>query len=201
MTATVPRVVEAHAATHGDRLAIMAGGRNVDYRQLNMGANAVARSLMAQGFRRGSHACVRMPRSTDLAVVLLAILKAGGSYTWIDPEQSVAACPEGVSIVVPGIGTGNGFQFVDLASVLGHDVPASPNLPIVTRPGDIACVVEKVGVSVTKIPHETITGLGNRTAASWTSWTGEAGALDLWAALMTGATAVIEEPVLHVAAA
>jgi len=201
MTATVPRVIEAHAASHGDRLAVVSAGRGVDYRQLNMGANAVARGLMAQGFRRGGHACVRMPRGADLAVVLLAILKAGGSYTWIDPEQSSADCPEGVSIAVAGIGERRDYQLVNLTPLLGHDVPASPNLPIVTRPGDVACVLEKVGVAQTNIAHEMITGLGTPAVPRWTRWEGQAGALDLWAALVTGATAVIEETVLQGAAA
>ena len=200
-TATISRVIEGHAATHGDSLAIVYGGHGIDYRQLNMGANTVARSLIAQGFRRGGHASVRMARSTDLAVILLAILKAGGSYTWIDPEQSAAGCPDGVSISVAGIGARDDYQFVDLTPVLTHDAPASPNLPILTRPGDIACVLEKVGVPATKIPHEMITGLRHGAGPSWTRWTGEAGALDLWAALVTGTTAVIEESGLHVAAA
>ena len=41
----------------------------------------MARQLMAAGFRRGMRAQVKMAPSVNLAVVLLAILKAGGCYS------------------------------------------------------------------------------------------------------------------------
>ena len=72
----IHRVIEQHAVTRGELMAIVDRDRSCSYRDLNYRANALARRLHAHGFRRGGHACVRLPRGINLATTLLAILKA-----------------------------------------------------------------------------------------------------------------------------
>src|SRR5688572_3058545 len=96
----IHRFVEQHAAGRGDAVAVVDAERSVTYRELNQRANAVARHLMTGGFRRGAHAVVAMPCSADLAIVLLAVLKAGGSYAWIDKRKPGGDLLTEVSIVV-----------------------------------------------------------------------------------------------------
>ena len=55
----VHRIIEANAAKSGDLPAIADTHITLSYRELNLRANAVARHLMANGFRRGSLATVR----------------------------------------------------------------------------------------------------------------------------------------------
>jgi hypothetical protein len=81
------------------------------------------------------------------------------------------------------------YRALVLSSCLAHDAHPSPNLPVLTRPSDIACVLHgRGGAPEILVPHATITSLQNR-AVPTSMWTGEPGALDLWLMLMTGATA------------
>ena len=80
------RLIERHAATNGDALAVIDGESSCSYRELNAAANVLARRLIAAGFRHGMRADVPMAPSVDLAVTLLAILKAGGCYTVGDTD-------------------------------------------------------------------------------------------------------------------
>ena len=193
----VHRVIEHHAATRGDLVAIADRDRSCSYRQLNHGANAVARHFMARGFRRGAHACVRMPRGIDLGTILLAILKAGGSYTWSDPEREVTDAassfgPAGVSIATGVDGAETRYLHLDVTSVLAAPVAGCPNLPIMTRDTDVACILQNNGAADVLVPHATITALRSRAVTHPTRWTGEPGAFELWMALMAGTTALVE---------
>lgn len=210
---SIHRVIEEHAAARGGGVAITDGAKTLTYRSLNLSANVVARRLMASGLRRGRHAWVRMPCGADLACVLLAVLKAGGSYTWLadagGPEgpsrRLQEGFPEGVSIEV-GV-DGDEVQYRHVGSgtlVAGADVPASPNLPVLTRGGDIACVLRnEEGNPLVLVPHEALTTLRLPEAVTGHTaiWTGEPGALDLWLALMSGTTAAVEPGIARPAAA
>ena len=94
-TRAIHRIIEQHAAVRGDAPALLGDGRMLSYRDLNQRANAVARCLLAHGFRRGATALINMPRSFDLAVICLGVLKAGGAYAWLDCDPS---WPRGISI-------------------------------------------------------------------------------------------------------
>ena len=204
-TPAVHRIIEQHAALQGSAVAISDGDRAVTYRDLNYAANALARRLQASGFRRGTHAIVTMPAGIDLAVTLLAILKMGGCYTWNEPAP-FAEVPPGVSFLA-GTGAHSGcrdearYLHLDLASALAEPVACSPNLPIVTRATDTACVLPNGdGSPAALLPHATIAALRTRAIPHPTSWAAEPGALDLWMALMAGRTAVVESRAAAVAA-
>jgi hypothetical protein len=198
---SIHRVIELHAVSSGDFVAIADRKRSCSYRELNYAANAIARHLIASGFRRGRHAVVTMPRGIELATTLLAVLKAGGSYTWVDPERVPSAGPAGASIAIDGDASETRYLYLDLTRVLGEHVSCCPNLPILTRHTDVACVLQENGASAVMVPHATITALRSRAVTHPTRWTGEAGAFDLWMALMAGTTAVVEDQTAAFAAA
>jgi non-ribosomal peptide synthetase component F len=199
-TAAIHRLVEQQASLHGDAPALLEGDRARSYRHLNYAANALARRLLASGFRRSSHATVSMPLGIDLAVVLLAILKAGGSYTWAAPDSGMAV-PPGLSFSTDSRGGDARYLHLDIGSVLTEPVSACPNLPIVTRGSDVACILQEAdGSPVVMVPHATIASLRPPALPQQTPWMGDAGAFDLWIALMTGTTAVVESHPAAVAA-
>ena len=202
-TEAVHRVIEQHAALRGDLIAIADRDRSCSYRELNVKGNAVARQLIAAGFRRGGHVSVRMPRGIDLAVVLLATLKAGGSYAWTDSERSESPEPTGVSISVGCNAVETRHLHLELTAALAEPCSCSPNLPILTRGSDIACVLADCanGMAPVMVPHATITALRARAVTHPTPWTGEPGAFDLWMALMAGTTAVVEGQAAGIVAA
>ena len=188
MTCTVHRLIERHAAIKGDAIAVIDGESSCSYRELNAAANVMARRLMAAGFRRGMHAQVRMTPSVDLAVVLLAILKAGGCYTWIDDQPAALRREPAIRI--------DEWEHWELpiGEVPAHGV-CGANLPVVTRETEIACVLDsQSGGGSIAVPHATIVAMTAMASSPGRSaWAGETGAFDLWVALMTGATAVVDE--------
>ena len=181
---SVHRIIELHAATNGDVPAVIDAASSCSYRELNAAANVLARKLMAAGLRRGMRARVSMPPSPDLAVFLLAILKAGGCYTWSDSDH------ESISLRIEE--SPNQWRDVDISDVALAGLATGPNLPVVARENDIACVLDReAGNRAIAVPHATIISMANCAADNQSPWVGESGAFDLWAALMNGATAVV----------
>lgn len=179
MLRAIHRLIEGHVTTNGEAVAVVEGDRCCSYRELNAAANAFARRLITSGFRRGMRADVRMIPSVDLAVVLLAILKTGGCYRWshATPPFQIATGDESLSLPVDHIPVKVGC--------------GGPNLPVVTRETDIACVLDRAaGEDSIAVPHATIIAMAPRATTGRSPWAGEPGAFDLWAALLCGATAV-----------
>ena len=187
----IHRLVEEHAARSGKTIAIEDCDRRVSYGELNTAANILARRLMAGGFRRGMHADVRVCPSVDLAVILLGILKAGGRYTWCDAEP----LPAGGEHVIRVINSPEEPWEIRLGDVMPGDLRCAPNLPVVTRDTDIACMLERGGGQAPiAVPHATVLALKSHSVGDQSPWTGEPGAFDLWIPLMCGTTAVVSEP-------
>ncbi|MFF7729527.1 amino acid adenylation domain-containing protein [Streptomyces sp. NPDC008001] len=76
--------VEARAARTPHATALVCGPETLTYAELNARANRLARHLATLGVRPGTLAAVALPRSTELVVALLAVLKAGGAYLPLD---------------------------------------------------------------------------------------------------------------------
>lgn len=191
MCNSVHRLVEQQAAQRPDAIAIADGPREFTYRELNQRANVLARRLTESGLTRGSLARVNMARGADLAIVLLAVLKAGACYAWVEPGS-----PEDVD-GLPTFCVIHGFEHeqdrylaLNIHDALEASVAKSgPNLPVLTRGTDVACVLpDPQGRPHVLVPHATIVSLQQAPVARVVSWQHGAGALDLWLALMSGAT-------------
>lgn len=189
----------------GDAVAVVETTRSLTYRELNQRANAVARRLIAHGFRRGRHAFVVMPLGVDLAVMLLAVLKVGGCYSWIDGQGGCSPYPTGVSI---SLGREEGqekyqeekYQYVDVTCCLRAPTQASPNLPVLTRGSDTACVLmDREGAAAIRVSHDTVVSFGQHAGEAATTAI-DSGAFAMWMVLMTGRTVTLE-PSIQVAAA
>jgi hypothetical protein len=183
----VHRIVESQAALRGNEVALIGVGDMMTYRELNQRANALARHLIDLGLRRGSRAVVKMERRPELAVTLLAVLKAGAAYTWLDVVGG-DGWPVGISLVRDGRGIQEAHAVIDIRQAIDASSRPAPNLPIVIRGHDIACVMpERNGLPGVLVPHSTIAALQSHPlpALPRSSW--YAGALDLWIPLMAGA--------------
>ncbi|MGZ3458788.1 MAG: amino acid adenylation domain-containing protein, partial [Archangium sp.] len=82
----VHTLVEAQALRAPDALAVQLGQESLTYRQLDARANQLAHHLHSLGVRRGALVGLCLPRSPDMVVALLAILKAGAAYVPLDPS-------------------------------------------------------------------------------------------------------------------
>ena len=76
---------EAQVERRPDESAVSGEGVDLTYRELNERANRLARRLRSLGVRWDVPVGVCADRSADVAVALLAVLKAGGSYIPLDP--------------------------------------------------------------------------------------------------------------------
>jgi non-ribosomal peptide synthetase component F len=201
LNAAVHRLVERHAAIRGDEIALIDGSGTLTYRELNQRANALARHLIETGLRRGSHVVVRMDRSPELAIVLLAVLKAGAAYSWFDRFDE-CEWPEGVTIAGVADDGAPTQRVIDLQELLDRSGYMHPNLPILTRGSDIACVLPgRDGLPAVMVPHATITSLRSHPVPQPARWSMEPAALDLWLPLMAGATVTLSKPDRDTAAA
>lgn len=82
---TLPELFEAQVARTPDRIAVAAAEVSLTYHELNSRANQVARMLIRSGVATESVVGLLLPRSADLVVAMLGVLKAGAAYLPIDP--------------------------------------------------------------------------------------------------------------------
>ncbi|WP_380281982.1 amino acid adenylation domain-containing protein [Kitasatospora purpeofusca] len=87
---TLTALLADTARAHPDRPALEFEGRTVDYRELDERATGLARRLRALGVGPDDRVAVCLEQSPELAVALVAVLKAGGAYLPLDPEQPPA---------------------------------------------------------------------------------------------------------------
>ncbi|NVJ28820.1 AMP-binding protein, partial [Myxococcus sp. AM011] len=89
-TSAYPRDASIHslfaqqAARSPDAVAVVSGEESLSYAQLDSRSNQLAHYLRSLGVLPGSRVAVRLDRSADLIVSLLAILKAGAAYVPLD---------------------------------------------------------------------------------------------------------------------
>ncbi|MGE5756703.1 MAG: non-ribosomal peptide synthetase, partial [Planctomycetaceae bacterium] len=81
----VHRLFEAQVERTPDAIAVVSEDQALTYRQFNARANQLAHELRARGVVPGRLVAIGLPRSLDLAVGLLGILKAGGAFVPLDP--------------------------------------------------------------------------------------------------------------------
>jgi len=79
-------VFEDQVARRPDAVALLSDNATLNYRELNARANALARLLMREGIGPERIVALALPRSVELIVALLAVVKAGGAYLPLAPD-------------------------------------------------------------------------------------------------------------------
>ncbi|MFD8009967.1 amino acid adenylation domain-containing protein [Streptomyces sp. NPDC058955] len=85
-TGVLPEAFEARARRFPERTAVTCEGEALAYGELNARANRLARRLIRAGAGPDRHVALALPRSHDLVVALLAVLKSGAAYVPVDPD-------------------------------------------------------------------------------------------------------------------
>ncbi|MBW8485474.1 non-ribosomal peptide synthetase [Actinomadura parmotrematis] len=84
--ATIPALFEAQAAARPDAPAVTFEDRTLTYAEVNAEANRLARYLAAREIGAEDFVALALPRSAELVVAILAVLKAGAAYVPVDPD-------------------------------------------------------------------------------------------------------------------
>ncbi len=125
---TLPSLFEAQVRRTPDNLAFIFGDDRYSYSELDIAANRVARLLLARGIGPESIVGLLLPRSPQLLIALLGIVKAGAAYLPMDPDYPSARLismlkDSGVAQVLTTSDLCKQLQLSTLAPCMLLDVP------------------------------------------------------------------------------
>src|SRR5690606_23146738 len=154
--AVVPDLFEAQAARTPDAPAVTHGDLTLTYRELDERANRLAHHLIGRGVGPEDFVALALPRTADLVVAALAVLKAGAAYQPVDLdypsgriaymlEDAAPACVITTSDAdLPGAAPRTAL---DALGPAGHPAPAPADADRVRplRPGNAAYVIYTSG--------------------------------------------------------
>ncbi|MFE7756462.1 non-ribosomal peptide synthetase [Streptomyces sp. NPDC057429] len=174
----LPDLFQLRAARTPHAPAVRSGGQELTYAELNTRANRLAHHLIACGIGPERLVGVQLPRSADLVVALLGVLKAGAAYVPMDsdsPAERTAFIVQdtGLDLVLgeraAQRGAGGGPETLTVAGAVAaaeaaglpaHD-PAGADRTAPLRPENLAYVIYTSGSTgrpkgVT-VQHDTLT--------------------------------------------
>ncbi|WP_281893155.1 non-ribosomal peptide synthetase [Phytohabitans aurantiacus] len=83
--ALLPALFAAQVARTPGAVAVTCGDRSLTYAELDIAANRLAHRLVADGAGPEQVVALAMPRTVELVVAILGVLKAGAAYLPVDP--------------------------------------------------------------------------------------------------------------------
>ncbi|WP_441338480.1 non-ribosomal peptide synthetase [Micromonospora sp. NBS 11-29] len=130
---TLVDLFAAQVAANPDRPAVTFGGTTLDYATLDARANRLAHRLRRAGVGPDVPVAVCLPRSHELPVTLLGVLKAGSAYVPVDPEypvqrQRYVLAHSGATVLVTDAGRTERFDdFAGTVVRAGADAAGEPD--------------------------------------------------------------------------
>ena len=100
---TIVQMVEARVDQSPDALALVCEGERLTYRDFNQRANQLARHLVALGVTADVPVALFLERTADSVVSILAILKAGGCFVPLNPQDPPTRIANTLSVARPPI--------------------------------------------------------------------------------------------------
>ncbi|MBL7260318.1 AMP-binding protein [Actinoplanes sp. LDG1-01] len=211
--ATVTELFARQVARDPEGIAIVSGDAVVSYRDLDERSDRVAASLRGRHVGAETVVAILLPRSVDLAVALLGVVKAGGAYLAIDPgrpadeiKARLGAASAGVLIVAAETAAETAVETEATTLLLGDlsTGATADDLPVPVRPDNAAAVLTGSGPvdagAPLMITHRNLSryvldrhrpGLGAGTTLWHCSPAADALAFELWAPLLLGGQVVV----------
>lgn len=219
---TVPQLFARQVERDPEAIALVSGELAVSYRELDERSDRVAAALRRRNVGTETVVAVALPRSVELAVALLGVVKAGGAYLPVDPAaaaQSVAALIGAASasalltdaatagLLAPGPDVPV-IVFDDIAAEpAGQDADTAPGTPLVAHQDSLLAVLydsgttrSGTGVGVTHRNMERFVldphwrGADRGTVLWHAPHTADALALEVWTPLLNGGRVAIAPP-------
>ncbi|MFE2585009.1 amino acid adenylation domain-containing protein, partial [Streptomyces sp. NPDC059378] len=137
--ATLPALFEAQVRATPDAPAVVFEDTVLTYRELNRRANRLAHALIARGVGPERVVALRLPRSAELVVAVLAVLKTGAAYLPVDPDYPAARIAYMLDDARPAV------VLDDLAAVTPHGEPPEHDPAVAVDPRHPAYVIYTSG--------------------------------------------------------
>ena len=99
----VHQLVEAQVARTPEAPAVVCGDAVLTYAELNARANQVAAALRARGVGPGAYVPLLMPGGIEVAIGMLAVMKAGAAFVPLDLDWPVERIRGALSQLPPGV--------------------------------------------------------------------------------------------------
>src|SRR5581483_4573346 len=130
----LPQLFEAQVARAPDAIALQDAQAQVTYDWLNRRANQLAHALRAEGVGPEVRVGGCLPRSLDLVIAILAILKAAGAYVPLAPEEPAERLAVLLRDARPAVLIGQEAQAARLTALCARLAPEqSPRLRCLPR--------------------------------------------------------------------
>src|SRR5437016_458928 len=84
---TLADIFRASAKKFPDKTALIFGVQNLSYKELDIWSDAIAAILYSRGIGPGSKVGLWYPRSLELHIAILGIIKAGAAYVPLDRDM------------------------------------------------------------------------------------------------------------------
>jgi amino acid adenylation domain-containing protein len=136
----MPELFARQAARTPDAPAVRFEDQQLSYAELNQRANRLARLLIARGAGPERFVTIAMPRSPDMIVALLAVLKTGGAYVPVDPAYP----PERIAYMLRETSPVAVLTTAEVAATLPGRLP----LLVLDNPGTAAKLARLAGKDV-----------------------------------------------------
>jgi hypothetical protein len=118
---TLPELFQTRAAADPDAVAVVDGETALTYGELNEQANRLAQLLTVNGAGPEHIVALALPRSVDLVVAVLAVLKAGAAYLPLDPAYPATRLAHMVTDARPALVLATTATAAGLST--GHGTP------------------------------------------------------------------------------
>ncbi|HET6706391.1 non-ribosomal peptide synthetase [Amycolatopsis sp.] len=194
--ATVPERFAAQAARVPSAVAVVAGDTELTYAELDARSAALAKQLIARGAGPERIVAVRLPRSVELVVTLLAVARSGAAALPLDPDDPPARRVTVLADARPAVLV-NPDGVHKMTGVSTTDEPVSPDHPVYVMYTSGSTGRPK-GV-VTR--HRDVTALaadpaftGHDRVLLHSPHTFDASTYELWVPLLTGGRVVVAPP-------
>ncbi|WDU65418.1 amino acid adenylation domain-containing protein [Pseudomonas poae] len=196
----VQQLFEAQVLAHPEAVAAVQGQLSLSYRDLNRRANRLAHHLIGQGVQPGESVAIALPRSLDLLVCQLAILKCAAVYVPLDVNAPV----ERQAFIVQDSGA---RRVLSSLADLNLEALSSLNPELAVSSQSVAYILYTSGSTGApkgvQVPHRAISRLvinngyadfNTRDRVAFASNPAfDASTLEVWAPLLNGGCVVVVE--------
>ncbi len=153
MNESLISLFEKQVKLNPDAIAIICEEQSLTYDELNDQVNIVAYYLRQQGVQSESLVAVHLPRSIELIIAILAVIKADGAYVPIDiqqPEKRVEWILDDLktSFIISNTVSNNKYELINIESLIKSEEyknKSVENIDCIIKPSDLAYIIYTSG--------------------------------------------------------